>query len=115
MRNSIFGLNPSSEFSISPSDIWHMNRFKYNVIQLVATPSSDDALYEIYVCHPNTPMGSDKCPSQDAKIIAIQMKPGQVVVLPFHWYYMLPPSANESPYACLNCVGVHDYVTYMLP
>jgi hypothetical protein len=127
MRKSIFNLNPSSEFTIAPSDTWHTNRFKYNIIQLLTsdiqstqtpqTPESEPEMNhlhsEIYVCHPNTPMGADKCPSQDAKVIAIQMTPGQVVILPFHWYYMLPP--EKTSHVSLNCVGVHDLVTYMLP
>jgi hypothetical protein len=107
-----FKFNPSSTFSVAGSDKWHMNRFKYNIVQVQKTQEATTTTpTEIYMCHPSTVFGSDGAPVPDTKLVAVQINIGQVLIIPFHWHYMMQPSDEKE----LNCVGVHDYITYLLP
>ena len=119
LLNLYFRFSPKSMYKISTSETWHRNRYKYNIVQINAQPGSDaTTVHELYLCQPSTTLDSEGFPGANAKVVAIQMRAGQVVVIPFHWYYNVasaPVSASNNSNVFVDCVGIHDLVTYMLP
>lgn len=47
-------------------------------------------------------------PDPSQELLAMQLRSHQVVILPFHWRYLLPASHVEA-------VGVHNVLTVLLP
>jgi hypothetical protein len=45
-------------------------------------------------------------PDPDETLLAIQISKGQLIILPFHWKYLI----NVN----VNCLGVNDLVSYFL-
>lgn len=110
LKKLYFYLNPTQYFNLTSSDIWHKNIYKYTAIQFQSNG-------EILLCPPNTKMIiDDKSPSHNiipdpsnTNLLAIQAKVGEIVILPFHWYYYISNKLN------VKCLGIHDYITYFLP
>jgi hypothetical protein len=109
LKATFFRFNPTEEFNLSASDIWHRNRYKYVAIQL-------EKPGEIILCPPRAKIISDpentdeEIPDPtDANLLAIQAKTGEIVIIPFHWRYLITSKLN------VKCLGIHDYVTYFLP
>jgi len=104
IKDAWFQFNPSTMFTVTGSDIWHTNRYKYNLVKATSER-------EVLLCHPNIALNDDGVPNPDASVVAVQMSAGQVLIVPFHWHYCVP-LAKDS--AC-ECMGINDLVTYFLP
>ena len=110
LKPLFFYMNPTDNFSLSASDIWHLNKYKYVAIQfekpgeiLLCPPAS-----KMITSSPNTPDILVPDPS-DTNLLAIQAKAGEIVFIPFHWRYFITSKL------IIKCLGIHDYITYFLP
>ena len=104
MHETWFKFNVSTRFSLSGSTnaIWNVNRYKYVLIEA----KQDGELLVYPACKSLT---NDNMPEPDEGVIAIQATQGQVIILPFKWLYLVPEGMN------IDCIGLHDLVTYFLP
>jgi hypothetical protein len=103
LRNIFFSINPCQEFLLQSSDIWNRNRYKY--VALFAKNNG-----EILLCPPNTKVLDDDAPDpDDAELLAIQMSAKHIILVPFHWRYLITGNLE------VECLGIHDYITYFLP
>ena len=73
---------------------WYKNNYKY----LLILPLSAQ---EIHLLPPAQKL------HPEATLMTLQMKPDQVLLLPFHWQYICE---NE-----VQVMGVHDWVSWLLP
>jgi hypothetical protein len=102
LRRLWFASNLTTEFRLEGTETWHTNRFKFLVMH--AEQEGD-----IYVYAPGKKMIEGGVPDPEEPLVAIHLLPQQVVLLPFRWRYLVMPPMRVA------CLGVHDYVTYMLP
>jgi hypothetical protein len=79
---------------------WNRNPTKYLFIQ-----SREET--EIHLLQPSKKLTDENIPDINETLITLQIKPTQIIILPFHWYYY---SDFE-----LNLLGVHDYISWALP
>jgi len=103
-KDAWFKLSWVTPYSLHASDSWHTNRFKYNIMH-----ASEEGEIIFFPASKKTKVGEDNAPLQDENVIAIQVAKGQVVIVPLHWRYMIPDNMH------VNCMGVHDIITYALP
>jgi hypothetical protein len=106
LKEACFKWSPTYYFNISGSSIWHYNKYKHIAIQL----ESDG---EVLLCPPNAKMiveNNSIIPDpEDANLLAIQAKADEIIILPFHWRYLISEKLD------VKCMGIHDWVTYFLP
>jgi hypothetical protein len=98
-----FNLNiVSKPFTIidTSHDIWHKNKFKYLLIQCLQDG-------EILLYPAIKKMTSTGIPDPEESLIAIKLSTGQLLIIPFHWHYLIK---TEVVY-----YGIHDYISYILP
>jgi len=110
INNLLFKYAYSNSFTLQSNEIWHRNRYKYCLFRF-----EDDG--EIYLLNPRAKIVNN-IPNNDENIIAIQAKKGQIIILPFHWNYMIPfKNNNENVFTpnTLETIGIHDLITYFLP
>ena len=81
-------------------DSWHTNQFKYMIFYAV----NPEQKTEVMITGPRTNLASE-----DANIIAVQLAPYQILLLPLHWKFLLQSSED------LWVFGYHDYITRFLP
>lgn len=103
LQDTLFYLMSSTYFDIDASDIWHNNNFKYIVLQ-----SINDEKSEILIYPPFKKMINNS-PDPNETLMNIELKKGQILILPFHWKYYIQ---NDYKFKCL---GVHNLITYILP
>jgi len=103
-KSNIFGINPSHTFILNNSEIWYKNKYKYLILQ------SKNGSSNILLCNPNYVDNKTNKPieSENTEIVEVQLSEGQVLVLPFNWLYYVQNST-------VDCIGIHDYITYFLP
>lgn len=97
-----FSSNKVATFRLESSDVWHNNKFKY----LVMHAEQEGDIY-LYPAGKNLIEGGVPDPAET--LLAIHLLPGQVMIVPFKWHYLIMQPMRVS------CLGVHDYVTYLLP
>lgn len=97
-----FKHNIVSSFRLDGSSIWHKNKFKYAVLR--AEQEGDIYMYPV-----GKPMTKDSVPDTSETLMAVHMLPGQVIVLPYRWHYLITEPMQ------VDVLGVHDYITYILP
>ena len=105
VRSRWFGLNIGTQlFSLLGSDMWLRNKYKYIMMQC------GDEAAELFLCNPNTPIAADGAPVQslETKVVGLTLSRGQIVILPFHWSYIISPGGR------VDCIGLNDLVTYFL-
>jgi len=85
--------------SLLASELWHKNISKYLVI--CAETEGD-----VYLYPAGKPIIDNNHPDTNESLIAISLKPQQIVIVPFHWYYLINMKCN--------ILDVHDYITYFL-
>jgi hypothetical protein len=104
LKTVFFKWVPTLNFNISGSDIWHYNKYKYVAIQF-----EKDG--EILLAPPNTKIlkEEDAPDPESANLLAIQAKKMEIVIIPFHWRYLIQNKLD------VECLGIHDYITYFLP
>ena len=73
---------------------WNKNKYKYLLIQPTAS------------CEIHT-LPAHKTLTDDETLITLQLKPTQVLILPFHWNFYTDTS--------INTLGIQDYLSYFLP
>lgn len=78
---------------------WHHNKYKYKAFFVTETT-------EVMLCPP-TAKTIEGAPVADEELIAIQCKPGNVVIIPYRWHYMC-----QTP---CESIGMHDLITYLIP
>ena len=100
IKNTLFKYNYTQSFHLKQSEIWNYNRYKYCIIQF-----ENDG--EIYLIQPGTKI-ENNIPLENEKLLGIQGKQGQILILPLHWHYMILDTS-------VNCIGTHDMITYFLP
>lgn len=82
----------------STEESWRRNRYKYILLQ----PYQD---CEILLNPANRKMNSDNTPNENDTLLAIRLKPFQIVIVPFHWYFLVPSNIQYG------WMGVHDWIT----
>jgi hypothetical protein len=115
LHSAFFKVNPTEEFKLAGSDTWHPNPYKYVAVQM----QTDG---EILLCPASTRMIPDTAPTttpvsedamipdpDDSNLLAIQARTGEIIMIPFHWHYLITGKVK------VKCLGIHDYVTYFLP
>jgi hypothetical protein len=79
---------------------WNTNPTKYLFIH-------SETSTEIHLLPAAKKLNKMKLPDPDETLITIQLLPSQILILPFHWHY----HADVS----LELLGVHDYISWILP
>ena len=80
---------------------WYKNQYKYLMIQ----PQES---MELYLCPAHIKLVNNIPPAEETLII-MKLKAHQIVILPFHWKYMI------QTYQPIYYLGVHDIITPLLP
>ena len=121
-KSKLFSYNPTQLFTLSTSESWYKNKHKYVILQ------SNKGPVDILLCNPNFVDSKTNTPIEnktndtnnadaekanantdtDAEIVEVQLSEGQILIIPFNWLYFIQNSTIE-------CVGIHDYITYFLP
>ena len=86
--------------SIQPSSIintWKTNNSKYILIH-----NNNDSHIELHICNPNSKL-ENNIPTQNAKIITVNLSAHQFIILPYKWYYY-----NEN---YINVFNINDLYT----
>ena len=104
VKEAWFSTNLSTRFSMTGSEIWNNNMYKY----LCMYAMTDGELF-YFPASKNKRIGPDGAPLDDETIISINISAGQVVIVPRHYRYLIPEDMN------VECLGIHDYVSYLLP
>lgn len=97
-----FSSNITKSFALMGGDAWHSNKFKYLIMH--AEQEGD-----IYLYPPGKKMVDGNVPDPNESLLAVHLLPGQVLVIPYHWRYLIMQPMQ------VGCLGVHDYITYILP
>lgn len=95
-----FQPNINTQFRLAHSELWHKNKYKYLVLQ--AEQEGD-----IYMYPAGKKMIND-LPDTEETLLAVHLLPGQMLILPYRWWYHIPDRMAVS------AIGVHDYITYVL-
>jgi hypothetical protein len=74
---------------------WYKNQYKYTFLH----PQQEQ---EVHLLPPTQKIGSP-----EATLMTLQMKPNQVLVIPFHWQYNCEKEVHAK--------GVHDWISWILP
>lgn len=106
--------NPRSGVSdIQESDAagWIRHRYKFTFIQPVNQP------IEVLLYPASAKMDpATGAPPPDATLVAIQLEPNQVIILPYKIHSIIPtPSASATPLPTVRTTGVHDLLTNVIP
>lgn len=101
LKDNLFNMTISCLFYIEDTEEWQNNRYKYLVIQSIGD-------CEILIYSPFKKI-IDGLPDNNEKLINIQIKNGQSLILPFHWKYYIEKNNK------FNCLGIHNLITYFLP
>ena len=110
LKDSYFNINPSQSFTLTGqtgNEFWHKNKYKYVIVQ------AHGSACDILLCNPNNTVlleNDETVPNKEleTKIVEVQLSEGQIIIIPFNWLYLIVDST-------VNCIGVHDYITYFLP
>ena len=95
-----FQPNITTQFRLTHSELWHKNKYKYIVLQ--AEQEGD-----VYMYAPGKKM-IQGLPDTEETLLAVHLLPGQMLLLPYRWWYHIPDRMAVST------IGVHDYITYLL-
>ena len=79
--------------------VWFRNRTKYLLIRT-------DEETELHLLPPAKKLTTDNIPADDETLITLQIKPTQIVILPFKWLYYAETQ--------LDMLGVNDYISWAL-
>jgi len=90
---TLFKYLPTKTISVTEQE-WHKNKHKYALIKFNTSA-------EVYL------LPAYKKLTPDETLLTVQMQPGYLLIVPFHWHYSLSVGTEV--------VGVDDYVTWMLP
>lgn len=104
LRRRWFYLNIVNRATVAPSQEWHDNKYKYTVMQ--ANDKGEILLYP--ASKKMSSDGSASVPDPNESLLAIQISKGQLIILPFHWKYLVPDIT-------VDCLVVNDLVSYFLP
>jgi hypothetical protein len=96
-----FRANINRSFQLEGSETWHKNAFKYMVFH--AQEEGD-----IYV-YPAAKKMVDGAPDPEESLVAVHLQQGQIAIIPYRWRYLVMPPLKGI------CLGVHDYLTFVLP
>lgn len=96
-----FKYNSNTKFVLNSSESWNKNKYKYLLFKT-------DTESEIIIYSPTKKL-INGLPDTNEKLTLIKMSEGQILILPFNWLYNIQSSYN------LNCVGINDFVTNLLP
>lgn len=80
--------------------VWNTNHTKYLYLQ-------SDQETEIHLLPASKKLNKERVPDPEETLITLQIQPNQVVILPFHWHYYAD--------VFLRSLGVHDYLSWLLP
>lgn len=96
--SSWFSPNIIEDIQFDKKRTWNINFHKY--LFCYATDDADILLYP-----PGNKVVND-VPDNREPIIAVKLKKGQSLVIPYRWYYNAPNN--------IKLYGIHDYITYIL-
>ena len=99
LRRLWFGSNIAYTDVAVPNSSWTRNRYKFLLLQF-GSPA------EVLMYPAGKPMKNEVPPPQET-LLAVQLSPHQVLIVPFHWSYMFTEPEVRS-------LGVHDLVTFFL-
>ena len=80
---------------------WKLNNSKYLLLH-----NNSDTDIEIHICNPNTKI-ENNIPTQDAKIITINLSSLQFIIIPYKWFYY-----NDN--INTNMFNINDHYTKLL-
>lgn len=98
--NSWFNYNFISIQPLSTINTWKTNNSKYILIH-----NNNDSNIELHICNPNSKL-ENNIPTQNTKIITVNLSSHQFIILPYKWYYY-----NEN---YINVFNINDLYTYAL-
>lgn len=104
IKNSWFKyvLPSSLMFESDQHSRWYTNKYKY----LILHPTSQ---CEVLLYPSTEKMDDTGVPPQDATLIAIQLAENQMLIIPYRMH------SSISCVSQVHALGVHDYVTKLLP
>ena len=79
---------------------WKLNNSKYLLLH-----NNSDTDIEIHICNPNTKI-ENNIPTQNTKIITVNLSSHQFIILPYKWYYY-----NDN---YINVFNINDLYTSIL-
>lgn len=98
IKNNWFNYNYTKESFIEKSEQWYDNKYKYTILQ----PQESGEI----ILYPASKKMINGLPNPDESLLAIQISKGQLIILPFHWKYMINVDVVS--------LGIHDLLTYFL-
>lgn len=109
LKSMWFTYNTTIDFGLGASSpnapLWIRNNYKFVVIQ----PTED---CELLLTPARDKPDAENIMPEDAAIVAIQAKEGQVFIVPLHMHYAI---CSDSKKEVCKCIGVHDLITRVLP
>ena len=103
-----FRFNSLTRFDLIGSDVWHVNRYKYLVLQ------AGQGGEVFFFPASNSNVDDKGIPIEGENVLAIQMSAGQSVIVPLRWRYMIPVEHEPANNVEIKCIGIHDIVSYFL-
>lgn len=98
IKKNWFNYNYAKEGVLEKSEQWHDNKYKYSILQ----PQESGEI----LIYPASKKMIQGIPNPDESLLAIKISKGQLVILPFHWKFMLNVDVVT--------MGVHDLLTFFL-
>jgi len=94
-----FYLNLVKKFNITATneEIWYDNKYKYTVLQ----PQDSGEI----ILYPASKKMNEGNPDPAETLLAINISKGQLIILPFHWKYLVKID--------VKCLGVDDIISYL--
>ena len=96
-KNSPYMIKKNLDYDTSN---WVRNKYKYLYIQPTDTS-------ELHLLQASKKLTEDGIPDKDETLITLKVKKNQIIILLYHWYYYTETA--------INSVGVHDYISWILP
>lgn len=98
---------------------WQTNPYKILMLQ----PTPESGAQEVYLYRPPgaKALARGAAPPPDATLVGIRLEPRQTLLLPYRIAFAIHPAAAPDAAGAppgappLETIGVHDYVTYVLP
>lgn len=101
IKKAWFKWNYTRQWSEIVPEKWIKNNYKYLMIH----PEEE---CEVFLYPPTQPW-IQNAPDPDKTVIIIKLKPHQLIIVPYHWKWMIETKKQ------INFLGIHDAITLILP
>lgn len=106
LQQNLFVYMIPTYFSLDSSENWYNNIYKHLIFQAITEDPEKEC--EILIYPPYKKL-INNVPDTNEKLLNIQLKNGQCLILPLHWKYYIE-KRNK-----FNCLGINNIITYILP